>query len=61
MNCKEVEDILVEGGEMTEEVRRHLSECASCRSLSKLMEGVMQLQVPLEADVHSGSSWAEAK
>ena len=42
MNCKEVEDILVEGGEMTEEVRRHLSECASCRSLSKLMEGVMR-------------------
>ena len=42
MNCKEVEDILVEGGEMTEEVRRHLSECASCRSLSRLMDGIMR-------------------
>jgi hypothetical protein len=42
MNCKEVEDILVEGGEMTEAVRKHLEECASCRSLSKLMDGVMR-------------------
>ena len=41
MNCKEVEDILVEGGEITADVRRHLEECASCRSLSKLMSGLM--------------------
>lgn len=41
MNCKEIEDILVESGEITAEVRKHLDECASCRSLSKLMSGLM--------------------
>ena len=34
---------------------------AAGRLLKETMEGVMQLKVPLEADVHSGSSWAEAK
>ena len=42
MNCQDVEKILIEGEKITDDVREHLSSCSSCRSLSKLMDGVMR-------------------
>ena len=42
MNCQDVEKILIEGGEITDSVRGHLASCPSCRSLAKLMDGVMR-------------------
>ena len=42
MNCQDVEKILIEGGEITESVREHMSSCSSCRSLARLMDGVMR-------------------
>ena len=42
MNCQDVEKILIEGEKVTDDVREHLASCSSCRSLARLMEGVMQ-------------------
>ena len=42
MNCQDVEKILIEGEKVTDEVREHLASCSSCRSLARLMDGVMQ-------------------
>ena len=42
MNCQEVEKILIEGGEITDSVRQHLASCSACRSLARLMDGVMR-------------------
>ena len=42
MNCQDVEKILIEGEKVTDDVREHLASCSSCRSLARLMDGVMQ-------------------
>ncbi len=42
MNCQDVEKILIEGEKVTDEVREHLASCSLCRSLVRLMDGVMR-------------------
>ena len=42
MNCQDVEKILIEGEKVTDDVREHLASCSSCRSLARLMDGIMQ-------------------
>ena len=42
MNCQDVEKILIEGEKVTDDVREHLASCSSCRSLARLMDGVMK-------------------
>ena len=44
MNCNEVEKMLIEGEALSREAREHLASCQSCRSLSRLMDGVMQVK-----------------
>ncbi len=50
MKCQDVENILVEGGERSAEVREHLASCHSCRSFARLLDGTMAPRPSAELD-----------
>ena len=50
MNCQEVERILIEGGELRQDVREHLSSCRSCRQFARLMESATAPRPSVELD-----------
>ena len=50
MKCQDVENILVEGGERSAEVREHLASCHSCRSFARLLDGATAPRPSAELD-----------
>ena len=63
MRCEELERIVISGGEVTDEMRKHAASCAACRALlenADVLSGAADLDADVQVPDSFAASWRAA-